>query len=79
MTQVKENNLLATLMQMINENRVEAVAETFRILLNEAMKICLECCYVRHIMAALSVPFATQCCRLCAQDQDAKEGSQRYS
>ena len=39
MTQVKENNLLATLMQMVNENGLEAVAETFRILLNEAMKI----------------------------------------
>jgi transposase-like protein len=39
MTQVKENNLLATLMQMVNENGIEAVTETFRILLNEAMKI----------------------------------------
>jgi len=39
MTQGKENNLLATLMQMVNENGLEAVAETFRILLNEAMKI----------------------------------------
>jgi putative transposase len=39
MTQPKENNLLATLMQMVNENGLEAVAETFRILLNEAMKI----------------------------------------
>ncbi|GAF74553.1 unnamed protein product [marine sediment metagenome] len=39
MTQVKDNNLLATLMQMVNENGLEAVAETFRILLNEAMKI----------------------------------------
>jgi len=39
MTQEKENNLLATLMQMVNENGLEAVAETFRILLNEAMKI----------------------------------------
>lgn len=39
MTQKKENNLLATLMQMINENGLAAVAETFRILLNEAMKI----------------------------------------
>jgi len=26
-------------MQMVNENGLEAVAETFRILLNEAMKI----------------------------------------
>jgi len=39
MTPTKENNLLATLMQMVNENGLEAVAETFRILLNEAMKI----------------------------------------
>ena len=39
MTREKENNLLATLMQMVNENGLEAVAETFRILLNEAMKI----------------------------------------
>ena len=39
MTQEKENNLLASLMQMVNENGLEAVAETFRILLNEAMKI----------------------------------------
>jgi len=39
MTQEKENNLLATLMQMVNENGIEAVTETFRILLNEAMKI----------------------------------------
>jgi len=39
MTQPKENNLLATLMQMVNENGLEAVAETFRILLNEAMKV----------------------------------------
>ena len=39
MTQGKENNLLASLMQMVNENGLEAVAETFRILLNEAMKI----------------------------------------
>lgn len=39
MTQVKENNLLASLMQMVNENGIEAVTETFRILLNEAMKI----------------------------------------
>jgi len=39
MTQPKKNNLLATLMQMVNENGLEAVAETFRILLNEAMKI----------------------------------------
>jgi putative transposase len=34
-----QNNLLAELMQMVNENGLEAVAETFRILLNEAMKI----------------------------------------
>jgi len=34
MTQEKENNLLASLMQMVNENGLEAVAETFRILLN---------------------------------------------
>ena len=39
MTQEKNNNLLATLMQMVNENGIEAVTETFRILLNEAMKI----------------------------------------
>lgn len=39
MTQRKEDNLLAELMQMVNENGLEAVAETFRILLNEAMKI----------------------------------------
>ncbi len=39
MTQGKDNNLLASLMQMVNENGLEAVAETFRILLNEAMKI----------------------------------------
>jgi len=39
MTQANNNNLLATLMQMVNENGLEAVAETFRILLNEAMKI----------------------------------------
>ncbi len=39
MTQEKENNLLASLMQMVNENGLEAIAETFRILLNEAMKI----------------------------------------
>ena len=39
MTQGKNNNLLASLMQMVNENGLEAVAETFRILLNEAMKI----------------------------------------
>jgi putative transposase len=39
MTQVKENNLLASLMQMVNENGIEAVTQTFRILLNEAMKI----------------------------------------
>ena len=39
MTQGNENNLLATLMQMVNEDGLEAVAETFRILLNEAMKI----------------------------------------
>ena len=39
MTQGKNNNLLATLMEMVNENGLEAVTETFRILLNEAMKI----------------------------------------
>jgi putative transposase len=39
MTQEKENNLLAGLMQIVNENGLEAVAETFRILLNEAMKV----------------------------------------
>ena len=39
MTQGNDNNLLATLMQMVNENGLEAVTETFRILLNEAMKI----------------------------------------
>jgi len=39
MAQGKDNNLLASLMQMVNENGLEAVAETFRILLNEAMKI----------------------------------------
>lgn len=39
MTQTKDNNLLAILMQMVNENGIEAVTETFRILLNEAMKI----------------------------------------
>jgi transposase-like protein len=39
MTQEKENNLLARLMQMVNDNGTEAVAEIFRILLNEAMKI----------------------------------------
>jgi len=39
MTQVKNDNLLATLMQMVNENGLEAVTETLRILLNEAMKI----------------------------------------
>ena len=39
MTREKENNLLAGLMQVVNENGLEAVAETFRILLNEAMKI----------------------------------------
>ena len=39
MTQQKNDNLLASLMQMINENGLEAVAETFRILLNEAMKV----------------------------------------
>lgn len=39
MTQGNENNLLATLMQMVNENGLEALAETFRILLNEAMRI----------------------------------------
>ena len=39
MTEEKKDNLLATLMQimqMVNENGIEAVAETFRILLNEA-------------------------------------------
>ena len=39
MTQEKDNSLLASLMQMVNENGLEAVTETFRILLNEAMKI----------------------------------------
>ena len=39
MTQRKEDNLLAELMQMVNENGLEAVGETFRVLLNEAMKI----------------------------------------
>ena len=39
MTQGNDNNLLASLMQMVNENGLEAVTETFRILLNEAMKI----------------------------------------
>ena len=39
MTQGKNDNLLASLMQMVNENGLEAVAETFRIMLNEAMKI----------------------------------------
>lgn len=39
MTQERENNLLASLMQIVNENGLEAVAETFRILLNEAMKV----------------------------------------
>jgi putative transposase len=39
MTQTKDDNLLAALMQMVNENGIEAVTETFRILLNEAMKI----------------------------------------
>jgi len=39
MTQTKDNNLLASLMQMVNEQGTEAVTETFRILLNEAMKI----------------------------------------
>jgi len=39
MAQGKDNNLLASLMQMVNENGLESVAETFRILLNEAMKI----------------------------------------
>jgi transposase-like protein len=39
MTQGKNDNLLANLMELINENGLEAVTETFRILLNEAMKI----------------------------------------
>jgi len=39
MTREKENNLLASLMQMVNDNGIDAVTETFRILLNEAMKI----------------------------------------
>jgi putative transposase len=39
MTQERQNNLLASLMQVVNENGLEAVAETFRILLNEAMKV----------------------------------------
>lgn len=39
MTRERENNLLASLMQIVNENGLEAVAETFRILLNEAMKL----------------------------------------
>ena len=39
MTQERQNNLLASLMQIVNENGLEAVAETFRILLNEAMKV----------------------------------------
>jgi len=33
------DNLLARLMEMINENGIEAVTESFRMLLNEAMKI----------------------------------------
>jgi putative transposase len=39
MTQGKNDNLLANLMELINENGLEMVTETFRILLNEAMKI----------------------------------------
>jgi putative transposase len=39
MTQQNNDNLLARLMEMVNENGLEAVTETFRILLNEAMKI----------------------------------------
>jgi putative transposase len=39
MTQERQNNLLASLMQIVNENGLEAVAEAFRILLNEAMKV----------------------------------------
>lgn len=39
MTQPKNDNLWLTLMELINENGIEAVTETFRILLNEAMKI----------------------------------------
>ncbi len=39
MTHGKYNNLLASLMQTVNENGLEVVTETFRILLNEAMKI----------------------------------------
>jgi hypothetical protein len=39
MTQGKNDNLLDNLMELINENGLEAVTETFRILLNEAMKI----------------------------------------
>ena len=39
MTQGKNDNLSADLMELINENGIEAVTETFRILLNEAMKI----------------------------------------
>jgi len=39
MTQRNNGNLLASLVQMVNENGLEAVTETFRILVNEAMKI----------------------------------------
>ena len=39
MTPTKNTNVWADLMQRVNENGLEAVTETFRILLNEAMKI----------------------------------------
>jgi len=39
MAHQNNDNLLARLMEMINENGIEAVTESFRLLLNEAMKI----------------------------------------
>lgn len=39
MTHRQDDNLLATLMELINQNGLEAVTERWRILFNEAMKI----------------------------------------
>jgi len=38
MTREKDDNLLAALMQMVNENGIEAVTETFRILRREVAR-----------------------------------------
>lgn len=39
MTHRQDDNLLATLMELVNQNGLEAVTDTLRILFNEAMKI----------------------------------------